>query len=120
VRILVLDDQGLAEREETFRRAFASPELELTIWTALPADPTAFQGFDVISWDNDLGDGVDVVRWLSIMFWTEPGQFQKLFKSQFHLVHSANIIAADRMLQIFRDMGADAERCSILSYRPIL
>lgn len=121
MRILVLDDQGLAEREHIFRAAFpTSPTLYLTIWTKFPPDFEYFDMFDVISWDNDLGDGSDVIERLKSLLWVLPNRFEKHFSHQYHIVHSANPAAAERLVQLFRDIGAQADQCSILNYHPRL
>jgi len=118
MRILVLDDQGLAEREHIFRAAL--PSTDMTIWTKFPRDVEYFDLFDVISWDNDLGDGQDVIERLKSLFWALPNDFERHFSHQYHIVHSANPPAAERLVQLFRDIGAEADRCSILDYHPRL
>jgi hypothetical protein len=38
----------------------------------LPLNLTFYSPFDIISWDNDLGNGMDVVSKLSTLFFKEP------------------------------------------------
>jgi hypothetical protein len=108
-RILVIDDQAQTDRYPIFKLALEGHDV--TYLTSFPTAWSIFEGFQAISWDNDLGNGVDVVEKLTGLFWRNPGLFTHLFSQKTHLIHTANVVAQMRLFNLFNDMAAYAE-CS--------
>lgn len=79
---------------------------DVTYWTdfanRLPAE---FYGFDVISWDNDLGPNSEVYPWLRSMMFSDP-KFAEQMQRTFHVIHSANPIASKQIAFLFQDIRA--------------
>ena len=116
MRVLVVDDQCFTDRKAIFRSALHHHEVVMS--PRFPADATMFELFDLISWDNDLGGDDEVIHHLNKMYWQFPEQFRQAFLKQQHIVHSANPVAADRIVDLFLSIGARAHCCHIANYRP--
>lgn len=115
MNILVIDDQACSERARLFDTI--EHEGAVTRLTSFPAVMSIFNGFDKIYWDNDLGNGVDVIRMLGTLYWTDPDLFTATFKNKQHVVHSANPIANDRIVSMLKSIGAGVVAKPITSWR---
>lgn len=113
--ILVIDDQARSERSHFFDAL--GTESEVTRLTSFPTVWSIFNGFDHIYWDNDLGEGVDVVKKLTELYWSDPDMFSALFQHKRHIVHSANTIANERIVSLLRSIGAKAESQPITAWK---
>lgn len=114
MRILVIDDQARTGRADKFNAALVGHDI--TYLTTFPVSWDTFRGYEVISWDNDLGDDGDVITRLRTLCWEDPDLFKGLFSSKIHLVHSANPIATERMVSLFQAARAKVRRIHIKDY----
>jgi hypothetical protein len=114
MRILVIDDQARTERAEKFQAALV--DHDVTYLTSFPATWDIFHGYEVICWDNDLGDGEDVVARLRVLCWDDPETFRSVFGKKTHIVHSANPIAAERLISLFEAAHSKAIKLHIWNF----
>ncbi len=67
--------------------------------------PDNFIEFDLISFDNDLGDNKEIITKLRELAWTNPPDLT----GKIVIVHSMNPIAAIKIADICKDFGASVK-----------
>ena len=118
MKILVVDDHALTARATSFK-PLEGVGRDVTYTTVFP-DLAAFEGVDLISWDNDLGDGGEVRLHLREFLARDQVTFKALFQGPLHIAHSASDSAAMEICDVLSVVDAEAVPISILRYKPAI
>ena len=99
MKVLFIDDD--------FNRAQIAKQYykDATVFQHSVDIPNNFTDFDLISFDNDLGESKEVITELRKLSWTNPPDLT----GKFVIVHSMNPIAAVKIAAICKDFGAEVK-----------
>ena len=86
LKVIVIDDDGLDIRYNVFNEYYTK---------LVPAD--------VVSWDNDLGDGIDVISKVRQFQWEDYDKLYNVLSNKTHIIHSMNQVASDNLYNIFNN-----------------
>ena len=108
LKVIVIDDDGLDIRYNVFNEYYTklaiskNKILDLVIFTSFP-DIDLLVPADVVSWDNDLGDGIDVISKVRQFQWEDYDKLYNVLSNKTHIIHSMNQVASDNLYNIFNN-----------------
>jgi hypothetical protein len=109
-KILFIDDEErrvpVAKRRliSLAEMMYGKLEIPTVLFTHVTEVPEDLSGYDLISFDNDLG-GTDVITILRKRFFEDQELLQNQLKDTNILVHSCNPVASEQLRLLFRDLG---------------
>jgi hypothetical protein len=101
-RILFIDDQPEI-RLETAKRFYAK-HFNIVAFDTIPYIPDDFEGYDVISFDNDLGGSPEADTYVCLSRKLYQGELDLSGKKV--IVHSMNVAVSNKICIICKDAGA--------------
>ena len=111
-KILFIDDDEIrVSAAKAYYQNWLKEEIEFThridLWV-----PGEELPYDIISFDNDLGEDGDVIRLLRIRYFREFDTLEKDLSGKILIIHSCNSVASESLMNLFSDMAFPVFRIS--------